>query len=114
MLITSLAFYFVSYILLGWGVALGHRFGALTIIVGTPLYFASLAAAIRSNLRPLIAVIAFLGVLLAAIVLVVSVISSLDRGSGYWFPTFIVLVVAVNCAVFASVLKNSHSALLRD
>jgi hypothetical protein len=114
MVVISLALYFASYILVGWGVVLGHRFGALAIILGTTLYFVSLVAAIRSKLRPLVAVIAFLGLLLATIVLVVSVISSLDREFGYWFPTFVILILAVNCAVFASALKNTHSALLGD
>ena len=114
MVVLSLAMYFASYILVGWGVVLGHRFGALAIAVGTPLYFVSLTAAIRSKLRPLIAVIAVLGVLLAAMVLVVAVIASREHAFGRWFPAFVFLILAINCTAFASALKNTRSALLGD
>ena len=106
MLIASLGLFVAGYISLGWGSVIQDGYSAGFVVLGASTYFVSLLIAIRSNMRPLVAVIASLGVILGIIVLFVCVESFVENPHRPWFPIFVIAVLAMNCVVFARFMKS--------
>ena len=101
----SLALFWISYILLGWGPTRSGYYGLGAVVLGAPIYFASLLIAIRLKMQWLCALVASLRVILGVIVLFVCAVTFVDDPHGRWFPVSVLLILASYCVGFAVFVK---------
>jgi hypothetical protein len=102
----SVGLFLLAYISLGWGSALANTYSLVVVPFGAAAYTLSIVIAARSKKKWLITVIASLGTILGALVLLVSVEAFIDAAPHRrWVPALVVLVLAVNCLGLALFFK---------
>jgi hypothetical protein len=91
--VASLGLLFMSYILLTLGSTRSGYYGLWTVMLGGPIYFASLLIAVRAKMSWLLTVVVSLGVLVGAMVLFVCVVAFVTEQHNRWFPVLVFLIL---------------------
>ena len=108
--VASLGRLFMSYILLTLGSTRSGYYGLGTVVLGGPIYFASLLIAIRTKMSWLFTLVVCLGALIGAMVLFVCVVAFVTEPQSRWFPILVLLTLAAYGTVFSLDEKENGSA----
>lgn len=107
----SLLLFPVAYILLGWGSTLANTYTLVLAPFGAAAYTASLIIAARSGQKWLLAIIAILGTMLGAFVLLICIENFIyPMPNRRWIPVVAILVLALNCVGLGAYFKARRPA----
>jgi hypothetical protein len=111
--VASLGLLFVSYILLTLGSTRSGYYGLGTVVLGGPIYFASLLIAIRTKMSWLFTVVVSFGALIGAIVLFVCVVAFGTEPHDRWFPILVLLILIAYATGFVLFMKKRTAISMR-
>ena len=104
--VASLGLLFMSYILLTLGSTRSGYYGLGTVMLGGPIYFASLLIAVRAKMSWLFTVVVSLGTLVGAMVLFVCVVAFVTEPHNRWFPVLVFLILIAYTTGFVLFMRK--------